>query len=268
MMSYSVAENIELPDETTGTLLRLLSRLSAQTSDLHDDKRGAAAGRACLLQTLLYEIDETILPRHLTLYFDHGAVAELKICHRRLLSLDLIDGPGQSPVAHETAVQTYLWQLLTLEAAYKDTGFRIKRRACDTVIETESCSARQLVDALASQQHDSRLNRFLGLVNTGCFGWVLFGDDTSNVKCSGPDALVHQLTDLARADAAARQTHGQALRIPDAAPSFMVLSMHGETRVIVARDHSETLLLALPAHQLTTASLAWHGIFDIQRSST
>ena len=263
-MSQSTAQHLTGQDNASAPLREALVRLSANVADLHADRWDAAEGRADLLHSLLIEIDETMLPRQLTLFFGQDAVAKLRVCNRRLLSLELTNGTGpESPARLTSAAQVYAQQLQQLSATYQDTGFRITRQVCETGIETQSCSATQIADCLIPQApQGSRLSRVLTSIGALADAWVLQGEDAAVLGNSGPEALTNRLTELARADRVAKANSQQALRMPEMIPSYMVLTISGDTRVIIAWDQTETLLLVLPAQQVPTASTIWHQVFS------
>lgn len=240
-------------------------RLSANPSSLASEKRDAAEGRADLMQAVLHEIDATILPRQLTVFFGQQAVADLTISHRRLLSLDLAEALSQDPHHNHTdqtsIAQTYALRLRLLASSPQNTGFRISRRACEITMETENCSAKQLSEILAPQQGESHLTSFLALISADANAWVLQNEQADQGASAGPDQLVQQLAALGDTDKSAKQMRGYALRMPDKTPSCMVLSLSSDIQVIVAWDHAETLLIALPSQHLAAATKAWRSIF-------
>ena len=263
-MSQSTAQQLTGQDDAAVSLREVLVRLSGDVADLHADRRDAAEGRANLLHSLLIEIDETMLPRQLTLFFGQNAVAKLRAGHRRLLSLELTNETGAAdPVDATSVAQTYANQLQQLSATYQDTGFRIARLACETGVETQSCSATQIADCLVPQaSQGSRLSRVLSSIGALADAWALQGEDAAELGNSGPEALTNRLTELARADRVAKANSQQALRMPELIPSYMVLTISSDTRVIIAWDQSETLLLVLPAQQVPTANTIWHQVFS------
>ena len=265
-MSQSTAQHLTGQDDAFAALREALVRLSGDVADLHADRLDAAEGRANLLHSLLIEIDETILPRQLTLFFGQNAVAKLRVGHRRLLSLELTNNTGAAyPVDVASPAQTYAQQLQQLSAMYLDTGFRITRRACETGIETQSCSATQIADCLVPQApQGSRLSQVLASISTLAEAWILLGEDSAQLGSSGPKTLTDRLTELARADKAAKAKIGRALRMPEMIPSYMMLTISGDTKVLMFWDQTETLLLALPAQQVPAASAAWHKVFSAQ----
>ncbi|NIZ61523.1 hypothetical protein DL239_11090 [Sedimentitalea sp. CY04] len=263
-MSHSTAQQLTGQDDASVALREALVRLSGDVADLHADRRAAAEGRANLLHSLLIEIDETMLPRQLTLFFGQDAVAKLRVGHRRLLSLELTNDTGNThPVDAISPAQTYAQQLQQLSAMYQNTGFHITRRACETGIETQSCSATQIADCLVPQApQGSRLSQVLASVSALAEAWVLLGEDSAQLGSSGPETLTDKLTELARADKAAKAKSGRALRMPEMIPSFMLLTISGDTKVIMSWDQTETLLIALPAQQVPAANAAWHKVFS------
>ena len=123
-MSHSTAQNLTGQDDASAALREALVRLSGDVTDLHADRRDAAEGRANLLHGLLIEIDETMLPRQLTLFFGPNAVAKLRVGHRRLLSLEPASNTGTNhPADTASLAQSYAQQLQQLSAMYRDTGF-------------------------------------------------------------------------------------------------------------------------------------------------
>ncbi|WIY25857.1 hypothetical protein [Parasedimentitalea psychrophila] len=262
-MSPLNAEQLAGQDNTTSPLRALLIRLCADVSGLQGERRDAAQGRANLMGSLLAEIDETILPRQLTLYFDQVVVARLRVSQRRLLSLELASDIGPADHAGLTStVQVYAQQLHHLSARYQGTGFRITRQVCETGIETESCSASQLAESLASQQQDSRLERLLTMIGASADAWALQAETAGQNRSHGPAPLARQLMDLAATDRAAKQKNGHALRLPDKTPHYLLLSISSEIKLIVACDQTETLLIALPVQHLAAADAAWHMVFS------
>lgn len=260
MMQYSTAESIISADDRDSALKQVLVRFAADASSLIAEKKDASEGRADLLHSLLREIDETILPRQLTLYFDQQMVAELTVSHRRLLSLDL--SGVSSPAGNQTSIaQIYAQRLRQLVSSNKGTGFRITRQPCEISAESESCSARLLTDTLATQQGQGRLRSFMSSIEPDAEAWVLHDDSTEKTDSFGPDDQIQRLTDLAKTDIAARQKRRPTPRVPDQAPSCMVLTMSPGKRVIVACDRNEILLLTLSVQNLNAAMQAWRSIF-------
>lgn len=260
MMQSSTAASIITADDRDSALQQTLARFAADASSLLAEKQDAFEGRADLLHSLLREIDETILPRQLTLHFDQQVVAELTVSHRRLLSLDLTG--VSSPVGNQTSItQIYAQRLRQLVLSNKGTGFRITRQPCEIGAESESCSAKLLMDTLATQQGQGRLRSFMSTVETDAEAWVFQDDSSKKTDSFGPDDQIQRLTDLANSDAAARQKRRPTPRVPDQAPSCTVLTISPDKRVIVACDRNEILLLTLPSQNLDTAMQAWRSIF-------
>ncbi|AZV77277.1 hypothetical protein EBB79_04805 [Parasedimentitalea marina] len=265
-MSQSNAEHLTEQVKVTTKLKALITRLGADAASLHAHRQDTANGRVSLMHQILFEIEETILPRQLTLHFDQTIVATFRVSHRRLLSLDFAVDADQAKQPqrseHRSAAQVYAQRLLHLSAMHQDASFRITRQICETGLETESCSVAQLVDSLKMQQQESRLKGFLTKVSANVDAWVLQAEGDNQHSCHGPAALTGQLTELANIDQTAKQKRGQALKMPEKAPSYLVLSMSGETNVILAWDRSETLLIALPTQHLTSFNTAWHSVFS------
>lgn len=260
MMQSSTAASIITADDRDGALKQVLARFAADTSCLLAEKQDAFEGHANLLHSLLREIDETILPRQLTLYFDQQLVAELTVSHRRLLSFNLTATPA-SASDRSSVAQTYAQQMRQLVASYNGAGFRITRQPCDIGIESESCSAKLLVDTLAAQQDQSQLQGFLSLAAPSALAWMVQDNNAETTDCSGPEDLIQRLTGLANSSAAARQKRSATLRVPDQTATCMVLTMSPEVRVVLAVHQSEVLLIALPTRNLDTALHEWRSIF-------
>ena len=263
-MVQTKAEYVTGQDATTSRLRQAIARLCTDFSDLQADRRDADAGHVNLMQALLVQIDETMLPRRLTLFFGQDAVAKLRVCNRRLLSLELTNGPGpEGPARLTSAAQVYAQQLQQLSATYQGTGFRITRQVCETGIETQSCSATQLAECLTLQpQQGSRLTHVLAGISAMADAWVLQGEDASEDSRFGPAALTEQLTELAHTDRTTKNNNGHALRMPEITPSYLVLSISSDTKVIIAWDQAETLLVAVPAQHLPEMGAAWHKVFS------
>ncbi|OUS36579.1 hypothetical protein A9Q94_08825 [Rhodobacterales bacterium 56_14_T64] len=259
-MQSSTAESIITVDDRDGALKQVLARFAADASCLLAEKQDAFEGRADLMHSLLREIDETILPRQLTLYFDQRAVAELTVSHRRLLSLDL--SGVSSPAGNQTSIaQIYAQRLRQLVLSNKGAGFRITRQPCEISAESESCSARLLMETLTTQQDQGRLRSLMSSIGTDAEAWVFQDGSTAKTESFGPDDQIQRLTDLANSDAVARQKRRPTPQVPDQAPSCMVLTMSPNMRVIVACDRNEILLLTLSVQNLDAALQAWRSIF-------
>jgi len=262
MMLRSTAEELSMSETTKSPLMQGLARLAAATSD-----QQAAEGRTCLMQTILCEIDETVLPRRLTVYFGQDAVAELTVSHRRLLTFDLADAPDLAfRLNHSdlTSIAQISAQRLRFLETYRDnTGFRIRRQACETGSETDCCSAQRIAEALSAQQNESRLNSFLNAIGADAEAWVFQAGETGQITNSGALELVQQLTTLAETDILAKQKRVPTPRVPDQIPRCMVLSMSRDTQVIMAWDQKERLLIALPTQALKTATKTWQRIFAV-----
>ena len=252
-MQRSVAKNISRTNGDCSALYDALDRLS-----------GSLLGRdepADLTQFVLSEINETLLPRVLTLHFDDIAVAQFKVAHRRVLSLELCETAEQSYPLESTdrssIARIYAYRLNKLVAAQGNASFCITRQPSETEVETESCSVALLMDAMKALQDENRLHSFLTAIGSDALAWVYTESDAHDAQGAGPDDWVQQLARLLPA----KSKGGTPAQILDQTPGCMVLTQSPDIKVIRAWDRDEVLLLALPAQFLDLATAAWRRVF-------
>ncbi|WP_139837814.1 hypothetical protein [Roseovarius litorisediminis] len=205
-----------------------------------------------LLRAILVEIDETILPREITLTADTGATAVLTVSNRRLLSLFLSDDEtgqtGELPSDPTSAAKQYISRLLYMFGRCDEVALEVSERAPAKLAVGLSCSAQSLADAAGLCDIYGPLNpsldRFLQDIKDMACAWIELGPPPAAQKSHGSEGLIKMLENFERASLNRGQTLAQAQKIGGQEPSCVLLPLKGD-RLLTMVVSRNTKLIAL-----------------------
>lgn len=260
MGQAKMADVLATPGETSrlGDLLHRLALAGSMPSDqpeasANDDPASVA------LRLILREIDETVLPRHLTVFDGDHPMARLVVSNRRLLALEYDqDTASEPPSDSEAAARLFARQLRKLTSRARSLGLRATGRASDIGIAGVSCSAQRLAQAAGLSETEggtNQLDAFLDHVKPFSHGWARTGEDADS---KGGDAdLSFQLAELIASGYGQPRPVGVAPLRPECA----VLPLPEEVSLVMATEGRRRLLAVIPTVSSPEIMSFWAGIY-------
>lgn len=246
-------------------LEQAVRRLSLSCEDIRARARRAAEGRAPLAEVLLQEIDETVLPRELSIFAGADPKAVLTVAHRRLAGVALQGVPDGASEADDPQMAAALFagRLKRLETEISGCGFTIMRRACKAPAGAGSCTAQMLRDALSETPEDSRLDLFRAAVQARASAWIFEPAGGGPLDTGGAQGVLGQL-DAARAALVAGLQGTRRPPMFQSKPECFVLPLSPDARVIAATDAGQVLLLACSPPQAEEIMSKWQAVYSPQ----
>jgi len=251
--------------EVAHRLRGVIERLTTPREALCEESGLAAPGFKELIECLVREIDETVLPRRLALFSGDDAVATMVVSNRRLLELD-IDGrkvgmDANKDASPETVACAYAHALKTLSARSGPLVLRMVGRAPQALTSSEACSARHLAEFSETPYLKNRLRTFLKQFHTASHGWIFRAGDGDVVGHDPDEEIFKSLTALeqkVRSQADSRKGFRQLDR---PTPLCVAFSISDNIQAMVVSDGNDLLVAALSHSDMTRALQQWSAIY-------
>ena len=257
---------------------RPLARLIERLARAGQGGRGPEPGLAGLLR----EIDETVLPRQITLFEGDRAVAQLAVSNRRLMAFDPVEGPQRGdpapPADPETAARLYARRLVDLFARHADLRFAVTGRNPRAAQGGIGASARALGALVGQSPGDDpgpgRLTDFAAALRPQARAWVEQGAGRRDSGGSGEQiaALQAALASGLMAGPAGGTGPGMAAgpgaktgagtgRVGPGRPHCLMLPLPDGLVLIGAEDYGHRFAALIPAAAAPAAMDHWHSLF-------
>lgn len=245
--------------DTGGTtrLADLLHRLAQTGPDVMAGEPGVMN-----LRLMLREIDETVLPRELSVFDGQRLLARLKVSNRRLVDLIVVGDDAQDrDLEPDAAERVFARQLAELAGRGKHLQVRVTARAPEFGQTGISCSAARLATAAgldASQGLDlCALDAFQDRLTPQAGAWIRVGSSPGEV-CSGGDRVA-----VARLQALHARGFASAspMQVARNQPGCTLLPLPGNLNLVVAVDGRRRLLALIPASRATAVTSDWSAIY-------
>lgn len=263
MGQAEMADVVEL-QRGSSRLYALLHRLSAAGGNESAADCEAAGGDVATSNMLkiLREIDETVLPRYLTVFDGDTAVARLLVSNRRLMEVDVEGEADTAAVADpEAAARVFARRLRHVAGQCQQLDIRVTGRDLITGHSGISCSAAQLaavagLSAPGAARQD-RMNRFLERVKPLVKAWVQTGTHSGEEAEGGDTDLAERLRNLSR------DGYGQVRRgrVSPGRPDCAVLPLSGIESLVCASDGDARVLALVSGGAAADILAAWSEIY-------
>jgi hypothetical protein len=258
----------EANDNGQSRLVHTLFRFSNIKQCYTETHYSLRHGNKNLLRAVLNEIDETVLPRVITLTGDTKPKAALTISNRRLVSIVFDDEAtghaGQLPSDPASAAKHYVSKLLSMFDRCSEMTLQVSDRAPANEITGLSCSARSLADATDLREFDSHLNPslhgFLESVKGLAGAWIERNSLTGAHECFGPGDLIKKLKDFDRASLDGGDAFVRARRFEWREPSCALLPINNSELLTIVVNRSTKLVALTIVSEKETIGEKWRII--------
>ncbi|WP_371224871.1 hypothetical protein [Roseovarius sp. 2305UL8-3] len=256
--------------ETAHRLRNAMERLTTPRETFRDESKVASPDFKELVQCLVREIDETVLPRRLALFSGGHAIATMIASNRRLLELE-IDGRkigtdlGQD-ASPETVASAYAQALKALSARSGPLVLRMIDRAPQAATGSLACSARHLTEFSETPYFKNRLRAFLKEIHAATQGWIFRTGNGETIAHDPDQEVFKRLTLLEQkvsSEAACRNGHRRLDRPNRQCVAFFISD---DVQAMVVSDGNDLLIAALPNPDTRRAMEQWTAIYGRDKS--
>ncbi|WP_238368983.1 hypothetical protein [Heliomarina baculiformis] len=239
-------------------LARALTRLAEPGQGLPSVVDG---GAEAILDVLLKEIDETVMPRRISLLQGADLLIRLVVSNRRLVSTRLPDCPNfVAPVDPRAAAQLWAGQLNTVLSDVRSARFVFERSSEHEVTDAVGCSATMLAKAAGikppTPEAPRNLSDFFAVIEGFAIAWIFMPTKGSGDKRGGDAALVVRLAEFA-----ARNRSATKPRLGAAQPECVILPLAGGINFLSASLGDEELFAFVSSSRVGQAINAWQKRF-------
>lgn len=243
-------------DSEEALLMQVVSRFAHLCEPGHPGPARKFQSYDAMLIGVLNEIDETMLPKQLTVVSDGQDVIQIVVSNRRLISAHT-----PQPTKHEQNVPTndrmvaatrYIDLFRELLADGKDMSLRISPHTLSEAVTRLSCSAQMLAQAAgisikgAAPELGPSFQDLQGIAKA----WVLTRNSADSAQTSGELNLVDTLHKL---DSAKRNTRNAASKFQPGKLSCTFLNFSVTDSVVICEDAALRFLAIIPSSELGAA---------------
>lgn len=257
----------------TGTRIRgIIERSTIPRPELRAESEQKISGYVELIERLMREIDETILPRRLGLFSGGDQVAVVTVSNRRLLDLE-IDGHKVDPGADtdsspETFARIHAQALKVLSVRSGSLTLRVIGRAPQALASGASCLAHHLAAFRDTACLVNRLETFLEHVHPRSRGWILRIADAEDTRNAPEREVFQRLTILAQNVSTRNGSRERCGNVNWSGPLCTSFRMSDDMRALIASEGNDWLIAALPEREVSSAMARWTAIYGRTRPDT
>ena len=246
---------------TMDPLKAALEELASEQVSRVPASRKTGCGPSELIESLLELIDETVLPRRLSIKSGDFGLGELTVAHRRLTSISLVGSSDQNsfkpPNDPEFAAKHYAMCIKALAALLGDNTYQVEVSACDYSSEMVSCSIQRLEEVLRPEEKNGRLSAFLSDNQGRALAWLLRDKGAADVKVAGDERIANLLVEFAGMhDAALPEGNGSVSTLPGRY-FCSVLSLNSAINLLWLGDGRSHALVAMSGEHSREALRRW-----------
>jgi len=241
---------------TAQQLRIMLVRLAADPGDLRAKEQPAAG----LLSALVSEIDEVILPREILLLSDGRIVATVIASNRRLVDLRTTDVP--MPVIEgspDDVARSYAQVICAIQEKAGSVILQRGGRAVQSTTSSSACSAQRLSEIAQTLGQQNQLEKFLNLSQALTVGWVWHQTAQADKRQGGAEDVISALERLRVLCSEAQSSKRMSRQLDHSKPSCTALFLAPDVVAIIATDHENTLMMAIPQDKVLSVMSGWEA---------
>ncbi|MDF1670106.1 MAG: hypothetical protein P1U83_10875 [Roseovarius sp.] len=244
------------PSRTAHQLRSLLVRLAADRGDLHAKEQPAAG----LLSALVREIDEVILPREILLLSDGRIVATVIASNRRLVDLRMTDG-SMPPIegSPDDVARGYAQAICAIQERVGSVTLQRGGRAAQSTTSSSACSAQRLSEVAQTLGQQNLIEKFLNLSQVQAVGWVWHQTAQTGKRKGGAEGVISALERLWAVRSEIQSSKRVSRQLDHSKPSCTALFLAPDVMAVLATDHKDTLLMAIPQDKILSVLSGWES---------
>jgi len=244
------------PSSTAHQLRSLLVRLAADPGDSYAKEQPVAG----LLSALVREIDEVILPREILLLSDGRIVATVIASNRRLVDLRISD-VSMPPIegSPDDVARSYAQAISAIQERAGSVTLQRGGRAAQSTTSSSACSAQRLSDIAQTLGQQNLIEKFLNLSQAQALGWVWHQTAQAGQRQGGAEEVVSALERLGVLRSEIQSSKRVSRQLDHAKPSCTALFLAPDMMAIIATDHEDTLMMAIPQDKVLSVMSGWEA---------
>ena len=224
--------------------------------------------RQAFLHRLLVEIDETVLPRQITVSSEAGPVTTLTVSNRRLVSL-LLDHENQpaeqTPDDPATLALNYVKTLQSLTETGSKISISVSQLSHQKSSTGLSCSAHSLANAMGitdfGTSADTSLEDFIKETTNRASAWLKDEFCLDAPECQGAPEELILLQEAYQAAIGKGITFASGPQFGSRSPICVLLPAHGDRLVTILATQSTTFLALSSKNMRSDICENWHKVF-------
>ena len=222
-----------------------------------------------LLLALFQEIDETVLPREITLSTDSDTVVRLLISNRRLLCLDIDNSPDHpdQPASEEieNVAQVYTSQLQNVFKRSGEIHVRFTSRASASASDSKSCTASSLAASvglpLTAPGQSNGLDSFCGHLEQMALAAVRYRSGPEQPVSKGDGDLTALLIGIAERSRNNSKKSGRLPGISAVQPYCSIVQISDTKSLMTVSGQTEKALFLLSPEDAHNAMAEWDNLY-------
>lgn len=254
------------PNSIVERIQACLIRLNAPFRVPESPGSQAKAQLPGLVDQVIREVDETVLPRRFEVLIEDRVCACLFISNRRLVHMDVSGAPvlprAESDITAEVAARAYVAALRRLGEDMARPSLRLAERTAIGTAGHAACSAAHLSQAAETTGAETRLQTLLARLAPLAEGWSATFGAQRLAKPNQPPELAERLQRIENRAVLVAGKSTQYERLDHGAPACTALPLSADMTLILACHGTDRILIALRISELPNALRLWQSLFS------
>jgi hypothetical protein len=258
MSAQSIGPLGETRESEASQLKHLLARFAQDAVPRGARPNRRFHGYNALIEGIFREIDETVLPRQITIECDSEIKAHLMVSNRRLIGLEspgLVDLEQKAPAKDPEAAAT--WYVDRLQLLFENCSYatcRVTAHIPSSMGSRISCSPYMLARAagldLAPKSTELSEDEWFSDLQGLATAWIRSDANSTERDVQGRDELIEMLRKIASAQL---RSGGRSAKFRSNQPNCIILKINAEIGVAILQGDNEILLAVLPSDRIDLA---------------
>ncbi len=262
-----VPADISTTHQDDSGLARLLHRFALQQSLSYGVPIKPDSDGRNVLRVLLEEVDETMLPRQLTLNCQPAGIVRVLASNRRMSGIEIVGSPkadqSAAPTGPAELANHYASTLSQIFAHCSEVTLLPPERIENLQSSDCSCSAQLVAEAARldcfTSDNTQSFDGFFSALKDVAEAWVEFGSDHAQSGAGGPPEHVDHLSTTFRKFRELASLPSGKTKFRSSAPEFICAPLTDNDALIACSRQKGWFLAIVPADQIEELSTQWHS---------
>ena len=219
-----------------------------------------------LVDQVIREVDETVLPRRFEVLIEDRICACLFISNRRLIDMEVSGTPvlprAGTDITADTAARAYVAALRDLGDDTSRPNLRLAGRTVIATAGDAACSAMHLWQAAGTPGGENRLQTLLERLAPLAEGWSASFGAQRLADPKQPSELALRLQKIEGSLPPAARKSAQYERLDHGTPACTALPLSADMTLILACHGTDWVLIALRTAEMPNALRLWQNLFS------